>query len=138
MGSGRPTSRSRPTAFCFRSLARQQAMRLEHLGDLVADPHQRVQRRHRLLEHHRDVAAAQAEPLVLVEGQEVLSLKQNLAGFADDVVGQQSHQGVGAHRLSRTGFADHAKDLAGGEIEGNAIHGVGPVAAGRQRQLQVA
>ena len=40
-------------------LRRQQVMRLEHFGDLVADPHQRIERRHRLLEHHGDAAAAQ-------------------------------------------------------------------------------
>src|SRR4051812_39035597 len=42
-----------------------------------------------------------------------------------------------AHRLAGTGFADHAENLAGGEIERHAIHGVGAVAAGRQCQLEV-
>ena len=37
----------------------EEAVRLEHLGDLVADAHHRVERRHRLLEHHGDAAAAQ-------------------------------------------------------------------------------
>src|SRR6266702_2595761 len=44
---------------------------------------------------------------------------------------------MGAHRFSRTGFADHAQDFSGGEIEGNAIDGIGPVAARWQRQLEV-
>jgi hypothetical protein len=38
----------------------QALLQLQHLGDLVADRVQRVQRRHRLLEDHRDVAAADA------------------------------------------------------------------------------
>ena len=54
---------------------RQQAVRLEHLGDLVADPHQGVERRHRLLEHHGNAAAAQTEPAIRVEGQQVLAAK---------------------------------------------------------------
>ena len=51
---------------------RQEIMRLEHLGDLVADPHQGVQRRHRLLKHHGDVAAAQRKPAALVQLEEIL------------------------------------------------------------------
>ena len=39
------------------------------LGDLLADAHHRVQRRHRLLEDHRDRAAAQLAPRVLVEAR---------------------------------------------------------------------
>ena len=136
-GSGRPTSRSEAERLLLALLRRQQAMRLEHLGDLVADPHQRIERRHRLLEHHGDAAAAQAEPAVLVEGQQVLAVEHDLAGLGDHGVGQQAHQRMGAHRLAGAGFADHAKDLAGGEIERNAVHGVGAVAAGRQRQLEV-
>ncbi len=60
---------------------RQEIMRLEHLGDLVADPHHRVQRRHRLLKHHGDVAAAQRQPRVLVEREQVLPLEDDLAGL---------------------------------------------------------
>ena len=44
---------------------------------------------------------------------------------------------MGAHRFAGTGFADHAEDLAGGEIERDAIDGVGPFAAGGQRDLEV-
>jgi len=64
-----------------------------------------------------DAAAAQRAPGVLVEGQQILSVKPDLAGLRNHVVGQKSHQRMGAHRLSRTRFADDAKDLASGEIE---------------------
>ena len=43
------------------------AVGLEGLGDLVADPHDRVQRRHRLLEDHADLAAAHVAHLALGE-----------------------------------------------------------------------
>src|SRR5690606_40009964 len=36
------------------------AVQPEHLGDLLPDAEHRVQRRHRLLEHYRDLAAANA------------------------------------------------------------------------------
>src|SRR5437870_11256134 len=42
-----------------------------------------------------------------------------------------------AHRFAGAGFTDHAEDLAGGELERNVIHGMGAVATGRQRQLQI-
>ena len=116
---------------------RQQIVRLEHLGDLVADPHQRVERRHRLLEHHGDAAAAQSEPLVFIQSQQVPLIKKNLASLTADRIGQEAHQGVGAHRLAGAGFADHAEDLAGDEIERHAVDGVVAVGAGRQRQLEV-
>jgi len=37
----------------------------QNLGDLVADGHERVQRRHGLLEHHGDLAAAHAAHFAL-------------------------------------------------------------------------
>jgi len=104
-------------------------VRFEHLADLVANPHQRIECRHRLLKHHGDAAAAQAEPAILVEREQVLPAKHDLAGLGDHGVGQQAHQRMRAHRLSGTGFTDHAQDLAGGEVERNAIDGIGTVAA---------
>ncbi len=136
-GSGRPTSRASASAFCAALARRQQAMGLEHLHHLVADPHQRIERRHRLLKHHGDAAAAQVAPAVLVEPEQIVALEDDLAGFGRDTVGQQAHQRMRAHRFAGTGFADHADDLAGHQIERNAIDRVRPFAARRQRDLQV-
>ena len=116
---------------------RQEIMRLEHLGDLLADPHQGVQRRHRLLKHHGDVAAAERQPRALIKRQQVLPLEDDLAGFRRNVLRQQPHQRVGAHRLAGAGFADDAEDFSGGEIERHVVHRVGTIAAGRQRQPQL-
>ena len=59
-GSGRPTRRHRAprraTAAARRPTPSVQAQRL---GDLAADPHHRVERRPRVLEHHGDLLAAQ-------------------------------------------------------------------------------
>jgi hypothetical protein len=43
----------------------------DHLGDLVADREDRVERRHRLLEDHRDPVAADRAQLALGEGEQV-------------------------------------------------------------------
>ncbi len=53
----------------------QAAMQDERLGDLGADAAQRVQRRHRLLEHHGDPVAAQAAHRLLVEPDHLARLE---------------------------------------------------------------
>ena len=67
-------SRGRARASCAQPL-----VQLEHLGDLVADRVQRIQRRHRLLEDHRDVAAAQRAHLPLALREHVLALEADRA-----------------------------------------------------------
>ena len=54
--SGMPTRASSSTAARARRVAAEPAVQLERLADLVADPEHRVQRRHRLLEDHADLA----------------------------------------------------------------------------------
>ena len=118
-------------------LGRQLAVGLEHLGHLVADPHQRVQRRHRLLEDHRDAPAAGIPPAGFVLGKQVGLAEANAAGDRPHRLRQQAHQGVGAHRLARARFADEAQDLAGHEVERHAVDGVRPVAALGEGEAQV-
>ena len=52
------TSRSISTARVHRRPARQPCVRAQRLGDLLADRVDRVERGHRLLEHHADLARA--------------------------------------------------------------------------------
>jgi hypothetical protein len=52
-------------------------MDLQHLGDLVADPHHRVERRHRLLEDHRHGLAAQRAHLLVRRAEHVDALEQH-------------------------------------------------------------
>ena len=57
---------------------------------LLADGHQRVQRRHRFLKHHGDVAAAHAAHFALAQSQQIAAAQ---AGLASDVgVGHQAQQ----------------------------------------------
>ena len=55
-------------------------MLFQHLGDLPADGQHRVERGHRLLEHHADVAAAHPSHLRLGEAAQVAAIEQDLAG----------------------------------------------------------
>ena len=56
-----------------RLLARRAAVQAHDLRHLLADPHQRIEGRHRLLEHHRDPVAAQVGELPLRQREEVAS-----------------------------------------------------------------
>jgi sugar phosphate isomerase/epimerase len=49
----------------------QAAVALQPFGDLGADAHRRIERGHRVLEDHRDLAAAQGAPCALVERGEI-------------------------------------------------------------------
>ena len=112
-------------------------MGLEHFHDLVADPHQRIERRHRLLEHHGDAPPAHLAPAIVVKFDQIPALEQDLTGLGGDAGGQQPHERMGAHRLAGAGFADHADDFAGIEIERDAAQGIGTLAAFGQGDFQV-
>ena len=55
--------------------SRQTLLELQDLSNLIADGKQRIERRHRLLEDHRDLAAAQRLQLTLRQGHQVLRLR---------------------------------------------------------------
>ena len=57
----------------------ERRVRREHLVDLVAAAHHRIQRRHRLLEDHRHARAAQRPQPRLVDGEQVLAGEQDFA-----------------------------------------------------------
>jgi hypothetical protein len=61
------------------------AVNLERLGDLRTDREHRVQRRHRLLEDHRDAIAAQRAHVVL--GQ-----REQVAAAVDDRSARRAHE----------------------------------------------
>ena len=100
---------------------RQVLVQHHHFGDLATDLHHRVQRRHWLLEHHRDTFAAQVPPH---RG----GLPQHLAPLDSDRPGDparrryQSHDGQRRHRLAAAALSHHAQRPAGGHAEADAGH----------------
>lgn len=98
-------------------------------ADLLAHGHQRIEGRQRLLEDHGHVLAAHRQQGGLVLPQQVLAAEQDLAALRLEVVGQQAHDGVGAHRLARAGLADDAQDLPDADVVGHIAHGVFAVAS---------
>ena len=89
----------------------------QHVLDLAADLADRVERRARVLEDHRDFAPAQIAHLIFAGGAHVD------AGEADRAVGdaagavEDAHHRVGGDRLAGAGFADDADGLALGDAD---------------------
>ena len=105
-------------------------MLAQHVLDLVADFADRVERRTRVLEDHRDFAAAQIAHLVLGRGLDVDAGKHHralgdLAGAVED-----PHHSVGGHGFAGAGFADDAERLALGDGDIDVLHRLDDAAPG--------
>ena len=88
------------------------AVDADGLGHLVADGLQRVQRGHRLLEDHADVAAADRAhraPRRAAAGRAVERRRGRRPGAP---CGRRPHDRERGHRLARAALADEAEDLA--------------------------
>ena len=108
------------------------------LSDLVADAHQRVQRRHRLLEDHRDGAAAQLPQRRGVAGRDVDAVDLDRATGDPGGAWEQADERAQRHRLPGPGLADKAERLAGLYVERNAVDRAQRTARERELDLQVA
>ena len=112
-------------------------MLAQHVLDLVADFADRVERRARVLEDHRDFAAAQIAHLVFGRGLDVDAGKHHralgdLAGAVED-----PHHGVGGDGLAGAGFADDAERLAFGHGDIDVLHGLDDAAPGGEFDREV-
>ena len=82
--AGMPTSSSSSPARVGAAAPSRDAVEGHRLGDLPADLLHRVERVHRALEHHRDVASSgSGADRVLAAGQDVLAVEQDLARTRD-------------------------------------------------------
>ena len=94
----------------------------QHLGDLLANAHQRVQRRHRVLVDHRHLGAADGALAGLVQRQHVAAVEEHLAG--NDLRrwhGVQTHHRQHRQRLAATRLADERDGFAGADFEVDAV-----------------
>ena len=109
----------------------------QHLGDLLADGVDRIERGHRLLEHHRDVLGADTVHLAGVERHEVAALIEDLA--RDDLARRHRDQLQHRHRrdgLAAAGFADHAERLAAFDRKVDAVDRLHYAVVGREMRSQ--
>ena len=116
IGAGLPllqadARQQRQRALAGARAVRREAVQADRLHHLRQHALQRVQRRQRLLEHHRDTAAAQAAPVVLVEREQLSPVQGDAAG-GPRAVRQQAHHGQRRQRLATAGLADQRQALA--------------------------
>ena len=113
-GAGMRTSRSSSIVRARALAPRQPEVLAQHLADLSPDREHRVQRRHRLLEDERDLAAAhRAQPRAA--SSESRSTPSNIDAAADRRgLGQQPHERHAGHALAAARLADDPEHLARG------------------------
>ena len=83
---------------------------------------QRIERGHRLLEDHGDVVAAHLAQGRLVDGEQILSVKTDIARWmAGRGIGQKLQNRIGSHRFARTAFTHQRHHFARRNIEGDPL-----------------
>ena len=118
--------RGRPQRACAPRAPRRSARR----------PHERVERRHRLLEDHRD-AGCRGAARIRAGGSGSRSRPRTRCCRRTTCSGarQQAHDRARSDRLARTDLADDAQDLAGRERRGDVLDRVRAVRPRRQRDV---
>ena len=112
-------------------------VRLEHLPDLTADRQHRIQARHRVLEDHRDLAAADPAQLLVGELEQVLPLELRGARGDPAGAGEDPEQGERRDALAAAGLADDPERLARRDVERDPVDGMDRAALGPELDLQV-
>ena len=115
---------------------RQPQVQAQGLGDLLADPHVRGERRQRVLEDHGHLRAADAVQRLGLQPQDLLTLKPDRAR-GPAVLGQQSHDRHEGLALARAAFAHHAQGFAPRHLQADAAHGVDLTIMGVEGDLQI-
>ena len=110
----------------------------QSFGDLITDRKARIERRHRLLEDHRQPVAAQISHLRLGQGDQFSPLEQNGARHARPRFGQQPHDGKRGHALAAAGLADDAQRAPAHQRKAHAADGLRvPAAVALEDDTQV-
>ena len=135
-GSGMRTSRSSRSAVSPRCALVHPEVESEWFGDLLADLHQRVERDHRVLEHHRHLGAPQVAHLLGIESEDLLAGEPDRTRRHSSR-GQQAHDRAAQHGLARTRFADDPERLAALERERDTVDGPDEAALGTEVGLEV-
>ncbi len=119
-------------------LLRHALVHPEDLAELPAHREDRVERRQRVLEDHRDLPAADLPALLLRHGEQVLTPVEHPP--AADPAGrgvQDAHDRLRGHRLARTGLAQHRQGLPRGDAVADPVHRPGDPVPGHELHLQV-
>ena len=110
---------------------------LERLADLPADGQHRVERGHRVLKDHRDLAAADRAQLLVRQREQVAAAEHRRALRDAPVARQDPEQGQRGDALAAAGLADDSERLAGCDVEGDPVDGVDEPSLRPEADVQV-
>ena len=110
---GDPDQRQQLDRARLRGFLGHAEMNEQRLHDLKPDPQNRIERRHRLLEDHRDVMTADPAHLLVVELQEIAAVEHDRAGGDFGGLGEKPHDRQRGDGLARAGFTDDRDHLTG-------------------------
>jgi hypothetical protein len=97
----------------------------EHrLDQLPPDAIERVKRRERILEDHRDLVAANRAEALLSQRDEILPVEEDPPAYVRALAPGQAERRQRGDRLSRARLADDAERLAAVYLVGDAVDGV--------------
>ena len=104
------------------------AMAQDGFDDLLADGKTRIERRHRLLEDHRQPVAAQVAQGFVRHIEQIKAVEADRAGDFGGILRQQPHDRERGDALAAAGFADQAERRAIRHAEVDAVDGMGGAA----------
>src|SRR5437879_2120035 len=100
-------------------------MKLNGLGELLADREDRIKRGHRFLKDHRDLVAADVANLFVVELDEVVAVEDDLTRY--DAAGRdrkQAQDAEGADAFAAAALADNREGLTLVDVVGDTVYGL--------------
>ena len=112
-------------------------MRADLFHNLPADGINRGQRRHRVLENHRNLAAPQMSHLGLPQAHQFAPPVFDRPCDHRIRIGDQAHHRQQRHRLARPGFAGDAQHLALVHIKRHAVNRPHQALFGAEGNLQI-
>ena len=94
------------------------------LGHLVGDGEHRIEGRHRVLEDHGDLAAAQFAPLTIRKAEQILSVVADLARDLHVAPVEQAKHGAQKDRFATARLADQSDPFAVAHVHFDAVEDV--------------
>jgi hypothetical protein len=109
----------------------------QHLFDLIAARHHRVEGRGRLLKDHRHARGAKLAEPCLGYGQDVFAFQLHGPAGRFQTARQQAHHGLGGDRFAGAGLADETEDFTAIGRKAHVPHRMRALAPRRQRDREV-
>ena len=123
--------------FRFRRPAVQPLIAHQNFAHLAANGQHRIQRRHRVLENHRNLTAANPPHLLRRFLRQVIAAKANAAAGNFAIIAQQLENRFTGDALTASGFSDNADQFPGVQRKTDATHRVYFTLTGEEGCVQV-